>query len=76
MRDVTLIEFIKNKVSHKEAFKIECPKIPLCVICVHSYTLTLTLTLTLFMHTGRRNYSTFAAKMFHIWRRYPRLLGT
>ena len=28
------------------------------------------------MHTGRRNYSTFAAKMFHIWRHYPRLLGT
>ena len=28
------------------------------------------------MHTGRRNYLTFAAKMFHIWRHYPRLLGT
>ena len=27
------------------------------------------------MHTARRNYSTFAAKMFHIWRRYTRLLG-
>ena len=28
------------------------------------------------MHTARRNYSTFAAKMFHIWRRYTRLLST